>query len=177
MTRPKNGVELLIGHVKGVVLIDHLRPFVEVEEEVIVYLHRREMGGRVSFDLQPHDPREELRRGPLVFGSDDSMVSVWGPSFPLIVVIILYRKRRPVRLVPPNCLICTERVHSHGQNAALTCRRFGVSRQTFYRWKRRYDPMCLESSIPGRARTSWPWCSVGEAVPCPPRWWGVSSPG
>jgi len=30
--------------------------------------------------------------------------------------------------------------HTHGQNAALTCRRFGVSRQTFYRWKRRFDP-------------------------------------
>lgn len=25
-------------------------------------------------------------------------------------------------------------------NAALTCRRFGLSRQTFYRWWRRYDP-------------------------------------
>jgi putative transposase len=28
----------------------------------------------------------------------------------------------------------------HGRNAALTCRRFGISRQTFYRWWRRYDP-------------------------------------
>ncbi|MGH9358246.1 MAG: integrase core domain-containing protein, partial [Terriglobia bacterium] len=27
----------------------------------------------------------------------------------------------------------------HGRNAALTCRYFGISRQTFYRWKRRYD--------------------------------------
>ena len=25
------------------------------------------------------------------------------------------------------------------QNAALTCRYFGISRQTFYRWKRRYN--------------------------------------
>lgn len=30
--------------------------------------------------------------------------------------------------------------HSHGRNAALTCRYFGISRQTFYRWKRRYSP-------------------------------------
>jgi len=28
----------------------------------------------------------------------------------------------------------------HGRNAAFTCRRFGISRQTFYRWWRRYDP-------------------------------------
>lgn len=28
---------------------------------------------------------------------------------------------------------------SHERNASLTCRHFGLSRQTFYRWKRRYD--------------------------------------
>src|ERR1700694_4980095 len=32
---------------------------------------------------------------------------------------------------------------AHGRNAALTCRYFGISRQTFYRWKRRYDPQTL----------------------------------
>ena len=32
---------------------------------------------------------------------------------------------------------------AHGRNAALTCRYFGISRQTFYRWKRRYDPQAL----------------------------------
>ena len=31
------------------------------------------------------------------------------------------------------------------ENAALTCRYFGISRQTFYRWKRRYDPRDLTS--------------------------------
>ena len=34
---------------------------------------------------------------------------------------------------------------THGRNAALTCRRFGISRQTFYRWKRRFDPHNLSS--------------------------------
>ena len=29
---------------------------------------------------------------------------------------------------------------SHGRKAALTCRYFGISREAFYRWKRRYDP-------------------------------------
>ena len=29
---------------------------------------------------------------------------------------------------------------AHHNNATLTCRYFGISRQTFYRWKRRYDP-------------------------------------
>ena len=33
----------------------------------------------------------------------------------------------------------------HGRNAALTCRHFGFSRQTFYRWKGRYDPEDLAS--------------------------------
>ena len=35
--------------------------------------------------------------------------------------------------------------YSHGGNARLTCRYFGISPQTFYRWKRRYDPKHLES--------------------------------
>jgi len=33
----------------------------------------------------------------------------------------------------------------NGRNAAFTCRRFGISRQTFYRWWRRYDPHNLMS--------------------------------
>lgn len=33
----------------------------------------------------------------------------------------------------------------HGRNAAFTCRHFGISRQTFYRWWRRYDPHNLTS--------------------------------
>jgi transposase len=46
---------------------------------------------------------------------------------------------------------------AHGRNAALTCRYFGISRQTFYRWKRRYHPRHLEtlearSHLPGRLR-------------------------
>ena len=32
-----------------------------------------------------------------------------------------------------------------GHNASLTCRYFGISRQTFYRWKRRYDSRWLET--------------------------------
>ena len=30
-------------------------------------------------------------------------------------------------------------------NASFTCRHYGISRQTFYRWKRRYKPWNLES--------------------------------
>ena len=33
---------------------------------------------------------------------------------------------------------------AHGRNVAFTCRHFGISRQTCYRWKRRYDPHRLE---------------------------------
>jgi transposase InsO family protein len=35
--------------------------------------------------------------------------------------------------------------NSHHQNARLTCRYFGISPQTFYRWKRRYDTRRLET--------------------------------
>lgn len=38
--------------------------------------------------------------------------------------------------------------NSHKQNAAATCRHFNVSRQTFYRWKRRYNPQKLKSLEP-----------------------------
>ena len=34
---------------------------------------------------------------------------------------------------------------SHNHNARLTCRYFGISPQTFYRWKHRYDHYHLES--------------------------------
>ena len=34
---------------------------------------------------------------------------------------------------------------THNHNARLTCRYFGISPQTFYRWKKRYDPKRLES--------------------------------
>ena len=35
--------------------------------------------------------------------------------------------------------------YSHRHNARLTCRYFGISPQTFYRWKHRYDPKSLGS--------------------------------
>lgn len=35
--------------------------------------------------------------------------------------------------------------NSRGQNARFTCRYFGISPQTFYRWKRRYNPHHLKS--------------------------------
>ena len=34
---------------------------------------------------------------------------------------------------------------AHQRNARLTCRHFGISPQTFYRWKNRYDPRRLSS--------------------------------
>lgn len=49
------------------------------------------------------------------------------------------------------------------ENAALTCRHFGISRQTFYRWNRRYDAMDLTSLESGRhrprrcRRPTWPF--------------------
>lgn len=50
--------------------------------------------------------------------------------------------------------------YTHGENASLTCRHFGISRPTFYSWKARFEPRDLRtletrSSRPrhGRART------------------------
>jgi transposase-like protein len=43
----------------------------------------------------------------------------------------------------------------NGRNAARTCRHFGISRQTFYRWKRRFDRhdlTTLRSHRPRRVR-------------------------
>src|SRR3990167_1258735 len=34
---------------------------------------------------------------------------------------------------------------SHDSNARLTCRHFGISPDTFYRWLRRYNPRCLST--------------------------------
>jgi putative transposase len=38
-----------------------------------------------------------------------------------------------------------EYYESHAKNAALTCRHFGISRQSFYRWRRRYNRWDLTS--------------------------------
>ena len=57
----------------------------------------------------------------------------------------------------------------HGRNAAFTCRHFGISRQTFYRWWRRYDPHNLaigEGRPEGFSRASW------AAPPKQPRLFG-----
>jgi len=35
--------------------------------------------------------------------------------------------------------------YAHGENISLTCRHFGVSRDTFYLWKRRFNPKNLKS--------------------------------
>lgn len=35
--------------------------------------------------------------------------------------------------------------HTHGENISLTCRHFGISRDTFYLWKRKFNPHNLQS--------------------------------
>ncbi|MCH7838243.1 MAG: helix-turn-helix domain-containing protein, partial [Chloroflexi bacterium] len=94
----------------------------------------------------------------------------------------------------------------HGRNAALTCRYFGISRQTFYRWRRRYRPRRLasleERSCRPRRVLQPTWslelaqavCELREQYPrlggktssrrssgrpagrSPRRWWAASSP-
>lgn len=50
-----------------------------------------------------------------------------------------------------------EYYHAHDRNVSLTCRYFGISRTTFYRWLGRYDPKSLRSledrpSVPNKRR-------------------------
>lgn len=42
--------------------------------------------------------------------------------------------------------------YRQSKNVALTCRHYGISRQTFYRWRRRYDAMDLTSLESGSHR-------------------------
>src|ERR1700726_1757401 len=87
----------------------------------------------------------------------------------------------------------------NGRNAARTCRRFGISRQTFYRWLRRLDRHDLRTleershrprnirqptwtaavaerawrcanNIRARVRTSWWCCSLAKNCSFPFRW-------
>ena len=55
---------------------------------------------------------------------------------------------------------------THGRNAAFTCRHFGISRQTFYRWWRRYDLHNL-ANLEGRShrpqRRRQPTWTVAQA--------------
>jgi len=58
--------------------------------------------------------------------------------------------------------------HRH-RNARLTCRYFGISPQTFYRWKRRFDPYDLrtleeESRRPLHVRQSQTPGAVRERI-------------
>jgi len=59
--------------------------------------------------------------------------------------------------------------YAHSQNARQTCRYFGISAQTFYRWKNRFDPYDLttleeESRRPRHVRQSESPVKVVERV-------------
>ncbi|MGH9499671.1 MAG: helix-turn-helix domain-containing protein [Terriglobales bacterium] len=65
------------------------------------------------------------------------------------------------------------------QNVALTCRHFGISRQTFYRWLKRYEPMDLSSLESGShrphrcRRPTWSFLLEGKVLTLRlqyPRW-------
>ena len=57
----------------------------------------------------------------------------------------LARAAKPVSRAARQRLRWMDYYRTHGRNAAFTCRYFGISRQTFYRWRRRYDPQDLSS--------------------------------
>ena len=56
-----------------------------------------------------------------------------------------------------NCRLDWFEHYQRHRNVSFTCRHFGISRQTFYRWRRRYSPLHLQtlesrSSCPKRKR-------------------------
>jgi len=70
----------------------------------------------------------------------------------------LCKVRRTVTLSKPakQRLKWMEFYASHGKNARLTCRHFGLSPDVFYRWKKRYRPghlVTLEDTTSRRPRT------------------------
>ena len=42
--------------------------------------------------------------------------------------------------------------YNNGSNAAATCRHFGISRSTFYRWLKRYDPSQPQKPLRPKSR-------------------------
>src|SRR3981081_3585427 len=67
----------------------------------------------------------------------------------------------------------------NGRNGVRTCRHFGISRQTFYRWKRRvdrHDLTTLEEHSPRPPKVRQPtWTAklaerVAARRPAPPPW-------
>jgi hypothetical protein len=93
--------------------------------------------------------------------------------------------------------------HRRCDNVALTCRHFGISRQIFYRWQKRYDAqnlstlesrshrphrrrqptwspasaervLALRRQFPTGARTSSPSCSAASSDRFRYPWWDAS---
>ena len=48
-------------------------------------------------------------------------------------------KKPPLSREAKKRLACFDYYYSHGKNASLTCRHFGISRKTFYKWLKRYN--------------------------------------
>ena len=60
----------------------------------------------------------------------------------------LVRLNRTLSRAASQHLAWRDYYRAQGANAALTCRYFGISRQTFYRWHRRYEPQDLTTLEP-----------------------------
>ncbi len=74
-----------------------------------------------------------------------------GYTGPMNVQETVFPQARRLRVAPEVSPEARRRLHwmdyyeAHGRNAAQTCRHFDISRETFYRWRRRYDPRRLRT--------------------------------
>jgi putative transposase len=60
-------------------------------------------------------------------------------------IAYLYRHRIPTLSREAKARLRWIEYYEEHRNVSVTCRRFGISRETFYRWKRRYNPLDLRS--------------------------------
>jgi putative transposase len=91
---------------------------------------------------------------PGVPATEDPMRIVSNVTGPMLRVA---RQRTKELSREANCRLDWFEHYRRHRNVSFTCRHFGISRQTFYRWKRRYNPLVLQtlesrSSSPKRKR-------------------------
>src|SRR5262245_43004930 len=77
----QNGVELLVTHMKRVVMDVEVVGIVEIERQRLIDTHRGKVAAR-PFVLQPKDIREKARRGLLVACRDDRVIQRDGHQAP-----------------------------------------------------------------------------------------------
>lgn len=73
--------------------------------------------------------------GKVGIGTPSGLRSIASPQLRRVKPTITLSKSKPAKMR----LAWMDYYRTHGQNAALTCRYFGISKSCFFKWKKRYD--------------------------------------